>query len=74
MIKNLEGLSQANSKFKEGIRPISLTLNHSEYTEVFVAVELKSFGSYIQVVQTKCTDFTMKPQWDEVCCLRLSES
>lgn len=36
------------------------------FVEVFVAVELKSCGSYLQVAQTRCTDLTSKPIWNEV--------
>jgi hypothetical protein len=33
---------------------------------VFVAVELKSCGSYLQVAQTKCTELSTTPVWNEV--------
>jgi hypothetical protein len=38
----------------------------SESNRLFIAVEVKSFGSYLQVAQTKTTDLTNKPSWDEV--------
>ena len=33
---------------------------------MFVAVELKSCGSYLQVAQTKCTELSTTPVWNEV--------
>ena len=39
--------------------------------EVFVAVELKSCGSYLQVAQTRCSDLTTKPVWNEKFNLEL---
>ena len=33
---------------------------------MFVAVELKLCGSYLQVAQTKCTELSTTPVWNEV--------
>ena len=39
--------------------------------KVYVAVELKSCGSYLQVAQTNCSDLTKNPIWNEKFNLEL---
>lgn len=41
------------------------------FLDVYVAVELKSLGSYLQVAQTKCSGITSTPVWNEKFTLEL---
>lgn len=54
---------------------LELSINHieelSQPNKLFVAVELKSCGSYLQVAQTMCTDLITNPVWNEKFNLEL---
>jgi hypothetical protein len=43
----------------------------SQPNKVYVAVELKSCGSYLQVAQTDCSELTKNPTWNEKFNLEL---
>ena len=70
MVKQIEKLSQPNSN-------LTLTILHQKHLdferrlslccskELYVAVELKSCGSYLQVAETYCTELTTAPIWNE---------
>jgi hypothetical protein len=50
---------------------IKSTEQLAQSNRVFVAVELKSCGSYLQVAQTKSTPLTLSPVWNEKFNLEL---
>lgn len=73
MVKKIDNLEQPNSKFYFYLikldRFFDEKFNYPLFffvAEVYVAVEIKSCGSYLEVAQTRCSDLTTNPVWEEV--------